>query len=366
VSTVSDLLEALDRIAPRSLALPGDPGGLQVGCPSTPLTRVLVALDCTLGLVRQAADAGAEALVVHHPPIYRPLSTLAGEEHPLPALRTALEQGIAVIAAHTNWDAAEGGVNDALAARLNLHDVTPIGQDSFTYQFKLVTFLPQDSADALLDALADAGCGQIGLYRRCAFLSVGSGTYEPQPGANPSIGEVGRRETVEEVRLEMVVPGDVKERALEVLRQHHPYDEPAFDLYELANATVVSIGRAGLLPEPLPGRELRSFVDAALGSRSRVFGPLDRSVARIAVVGGAGGDYWSRAMMAGCDALVTGEVRHHEAVAAAEAGFVLVEAGHFHTEHPGMDALAARLGEAMPDVRFEAVVPDSGSAGNPA
>ncbi len=366
MSTVADLVAALEQIAPRSLALPGDPGGLQVGSPSARLTRALVALDCTLALVRQAADEGAEALVVHHPPIYRPLSTLAGEEHPLPALRAAVERGIAVVAAHTNWDAAEGGVNDTLAARLSLQDVTPFGQDALARSYKLVTFLPAGSADALLDALADAGCGQIGLYRRCAFLSPGSGTFEPQPGAQPTVGEVGSRETVEEVRVEMVVPESAKERALQALRLYHPYDEPAFDLYELANGAAVSIARAGLLPEPLPARKLRPFVDTALGSRSRLFGPPERSVARVAVVGGSGGDYWASAMATGCDALVTGEVRHHEAVAAAEAGFVLVDAGHFHTEHPGMEALAARLADALSDARFEAVVPQDGSAGNPA
>ena len=366
MSTVADLVAALEQIAPRSLALPGDPGGLQVGNPAAPLTRALVALDCTLALVRQAADEGAEALVVHHPPIYRPLSTLAGEEHPLPALRAAVERGIAVVAAHTNWDAADGGVNDTLAARLSLQDVTPFGQDALARSYKLVTFLPAGSADALLDALADAGCGQIGLYRRCAFLSPGSGTFEPQPGAQPTIGEVGTRETVEEVRLEMVVPESAKERALQALRLYHPYDEPAFDLYELANGGAVSIARAGLLPEPLPARELRPFVDTALGSRSRLFGPAERSVSRVAIVGGSGGDYWASAMATGCDALVTGEVRHHEAVAAAEAGFVLVDAGHFHTEHPGMEALAARLADALSDVRFNAVVPQDGSAGNPA
>lgn len=364
--TVADLVAALEQIAPRSLALPGDPGGLQVGSASTPLTRALVALDCTLALVRQAAHEGAQALVVHHPPIYRPLSTLAGEEHPLPVLRAAVEQGIAIVAAHTNWDAAEGGVNDALAARLSLHDVAPFGEDALARSYKLVTFLPAGGADALLDALADAGCGQIGLYRRCAFLSPGAGTFEPQPGAQPAIGEVGSRETVEEVRVEMIVPEHAREQAIHVLAQHHPYDEPAFDLYELANGAAISIARAGLLPEPLPARELRPFVDTALGSRSRLFGQPERSVSRVAVVGGTGGDYWASAMAAGCDALVTGEVRHHEAVAAAEAGFVLVDAGHFHTEHPGMEALASRLAAALPEVRCDAVVPQDGSAGNPA
>ncbi|MER3413293.1 MAG: Nif3-like dinuclear metal center hexameric protein [Armatimonadota bacterium] len=364
--TVGDLLAALEQIAPRSLALPGDPGGLQVGSRSGLLSGVLVALDCTGALVEQAASEGAQAVVVHHPPIYRPLGTLVGDEHPLPALRAAVQRGVAVIAAHTNWDAAEGGVNDSLAARLHLHAISPFGEDSLARLYKLVTFLPMESADAIFDALAEAGCGQIGLYRRCAFLSPGVGTFEPQAGAQPTIGEVGRRETVEEVRVEMVVPESAKERALRALREHHPYDEPAFDLYELANGEAVSIGRAGLLPEALPARELRLFVDAALGSRSRLFGPLDGNVSRVAVVGGSGGRYWSNAMCAGCDALVTGEVRHHEAVAAAEAGFVLVEAGHFHTEQPGMESLASRLTALMPDVRFGLVTPHDGFAGNPA
>ena len=362
--TVGDLLDALDEIAPSHLAYADDPIGLHVGRKSDVFERALVALDVTPAAIEHAASMSAGVIVAHHPPIYHPLKNIAGDSLDVQVVRGSVKHGIALIAAHTNWDAAEGGVNDTLASLLSLAEVEPFGNDLPARELKLSVFVPVGEAQRLIDVLAAAGAGGMGLYRRCAFFAAGTGTFEPQEGASPSVGEVGEREQVEEMRVEMRVPEHFRKAVEKALREAHPYEEPAYDFFRV-EAPPASLGRMGKLPGPVPFGELRSYVDRALGSRCELFGKLERKVSAIGVVGGAGGDYWMRAKSAGCDALITGECAHHQGRDAAETGFCIIEAGHYHTEHPGMVALCDRLKEAIPAASFEVYEPAKGRCGRP-
>jgi hypothetical protein len=98
---------------------------------------------------------------------------------------------------------------------------------------KLVVFVPPDSLDAVRDALFAAGAGRIGRYERCSWYTEGTGTFRAFPGAEPAIGEVGREERVPEARLETVFPQELEADVIAALRRAHPYEEPAFDVYQL-------------------------------------------------------------------------------------------------------------------------------------
>lgn len=362
--TVGDLLSVLEKVAPANLAFPDDPIGLQLGRKSDPVTSCIVSLDPSPSSLAFAIQAQAHALVSHHALIYNPVRTLAGDSAQVRSIRTAIEKNLAVLVAHTNWDAAPGGINDTLAMKLDLLDIQAFGSDVPQEAFKLVTFVPADYRDGIIDALAEAGCGTIGLYRRCAFYSSGHGTYEPQEGANPLIGEIGTRETADEIRVEMLVPSHAKFDAINALRDSHPYDEPAFDLYPLVAASE-SLPRKGRLASTMSFAEFSTVVGEKLQSQVRAFGKPTAAIETVGVVGGSGGSYWLKARIAGCDVLVTGEVRHHEAVDAAESGFCVIEAGHFATEQPGVIELSKRLGELLPGVKFHAYEPSDGSSGAP-
>lgn len=359
MTTVADVLNKLNEIAPPQLAFPNDPIGLQVGELARTVQVCVVCLDVTPEVVEFAVRENAQAIISHHAVIYHPISQLTGDSLVERVISLAIKNDIALMCAHTNWDAARGGINDTLAERLGLKDVKPFGDDITSKNLKLVTFIPENSVDKLLDALASVECGVIGLYRRCAFMSGGRGTFEPMEGANPLIGKVGEREAVDELRVEMLVPGHKKSEAVRVLYENHPYDEPAYDLYELANDASFSLPRMGELEQEMRFAEFSESVSQRLGSAVRIYGGADVLIKRVGVVGGAGGSYWERAMRAGCDVLVTGEVRHHEGVASASAGFCLLEAGHYATEQPGMSALRERLSGEMDDVRF--VLSESGA-----
>lgn len=365
MSTVRDLLTAVNRLAPPHLAGENDPIGLQVGDLDSTVSCCMVSLDAGLTSVRKAIQLGANALVSHHSLLYEPVRSVVGNSPQVSALREAIKANVALITAHTNWDAAEGGVNDTLCKLLGLHHVTPFADYSPQTAYKIVTFVPEESLEEVIGALSDAGCGSIGLYKRCAFYSPGKGTYEPQSGSNPYVGEVGSRETASELRLEMLVPGHVLSQAELALRAAHPYDEPAYDLFPL-RVPKARIGRIGKLAAFQSAQRFQEQIDESLMTNSRLFGNPSKLLTAVAVVGGAGGSLWHEAQSEGADALVTGEVRHHEAVAASESGFVLYDAGHYATEQPGAKALCERLAVELPDVRFVIFAPDGGEAGAPA
>jgi hypothetical protein len=102
-------------------------------------------------------------------------------------------------------------------------------------QHKLVWFVPESALDVTRDAVFAAGGGRIGDYERCSWYSPGTGTFLPGEGADPAIGAVGREERVPELRVETVVPADHAAEIVRALRDAHPYEEVAFDLYPLVD-----------------------------------------------------------------------------------------------------------------------------------
>jgi len=102
-------------------------------------------------------------------------------------------------------------------------------------KFKVVVFVPESHADALRQALGTAGAGKIGNYTQCSFSTKGVGRFMPMEGANPTVGEIGKRSEVAEERIETVCAEDTLQAVLEAIKAAHPYEEPATDVYLLEN-----------------------------------------------------------------------------------------------------------------------------------
>jgi len=103
-----------------------------------------------------------------------------------------------------------------------------------TERRKLVVFVPSEALDAVREAVFGAGAGRIGEYERCSWYTEGTGTFLGGKGTSPTVGEPGREERVPELRLETVYPAEREDEVVRALREAHPYEEPAFDLYPLA------------------------------------------------------------------------------------------------------------------------------------
>lgn len=363
---LGQLIAACGSIAPEALREEWDNVGLQVGDPDASVSRVLISLDVTPEVVAEAAGFGAQCVVAHHPLLFRPLRSLR-EDRPegrLPA--QLIRAGIALYVMHTNLDVARPGTSDALAALLDVMDLEPLvpaSGRSGGSRLKLVTFAPAADAERIRAALGDAGAGVIGRYSHCSFSSPGTGSFRPLPGAHPTIGAVGTQEQVQEERIEVVVPAGSLPHVVDALLAAHPYEEVAYDLYPLAQPPDgTGLGRVGRLPASCSLAELAGRVRERLPATSvAVVGDAGRQVQRVALCGGSGGDLVDAAAGASADVLITGDVKHHQALHALDAGLAVIDAGHYGTERPVLDLLATLLCPLLPtdvEVRISAVNTD--------
>ena len=346
MTTVADILAALERIAPLAKAGGWDPVGLQLGDPMATVRKVAVCHEVTAPVAAAAAAAGADMLVSYHPLLFRPTTSLVAGSSAAGRAFGLVSSGIALAVVHTAYDVAPGGVADALAAALGLEQVTGFGPNWAADTVKVATFVAEEYADGVAAAMADAGGGVIGLYTGCSFRTSGVGSFFAGAGTAPATGAGGRFNAEPEVRVEMVAPAARCDAVVAALVAAHPYEEPAYDVYDL-RANAGFIGRLGALPQPLPLGSFAEEVQRVVGAKPRVAGSRDASVARVAVVPGSGASFIGAARRA--DVLVTGDVGHHDARRALEAGMSIIDPGHAPTERPGVRRLYAAVANLVDD-----------------
>ena len=362
MTTVGQLACALDGIAPAHLAEEWDNVGLLVGDFDETLGDglVLVTIDLTADVADEAVALGASAVVAYHPPIFRGIKRFGGSTPKEKGLLRCVRAGMAVLSPHTALDAAEDGLAEWLARTTlatgdigsDLRAVSPHQRDGGG--LKIVTFVPTQHVDAVREAMAGAGAGVIGAYSKCSFQQSGTGTFEGDDTTNPAVGERGRLERVGELRLEMVCPTHALARAIAALTDAHPYEEPAFDVIALEPKPDVhrGSGRAITLGSPTSVDEIASRVRTALGVDVVKVADSGRAVERVGVCPGSGGSLVDGAIADGCACFVTGEMTHHETLAALDRGCSVVLAGHTNTERPYLPRLASRLRGALAGVDF--------------
>ncbi|HYH29830.1 MAG TPA: Nif3-like dinuclear metal center hexameric protein [Pseudonocardia sp.] len=357
-ATVGDVVAALEAAYPPALAAEWDAVGLVCGDPAEPVSSVLFAVDPVPETVDEAIGRH-QLLVTHHPLLLRGVHGVGADTPKGALLHRLVRGGTALFTAHTNADSADPGVSDALAAALGLDVTGPLVPAPADPLDKIVTFVPTGPVlTAVHEALSAAGAGAIGDYSHCSFATAGTGQFKPLEGANPTIGAVGTLERVAETKLEMVLPRGRRAAVVAALRATHPYEEPAFDVFELADLpSPRGLGRVGALPAPEPLSAFADRVAAALPATSwgvRAAGDPDRPITTVAVCGGAGDSALGAATAAGVDAYVTADLRHHPASEHVLAGTVgratpaLVDVAHWASEWPwcaqAADVVRAALG----------------------
>lgn len=346
---LQDLIAHVEHRYPPSTAQGWDAVGLVVGDPQAQIGTVLLAVDPVETVVDEAIEIGADLILTHHPLLLRGVHAVAADTPKGALVHRLIRAGIALYVAHTNADAAAGGVNEALADLLGLTDTRPLEALPGTELDLLITYVPTAQAEEVRQALGAAGAGQVGEYTGCAWSVTGTGEFTPVGSANPSIGTVGQHETVTEARLEMVLPPARRSAVVAALRQAHPYEEPAFSLVPTAPAPpAAGLGRIGTVPEPVSVRELAQQVADVLPATAhgvRIGGDPDASVRTVAVCGGAGDSLLDVVARAGADAFVTADLRHHPASEAlAHPGApALIDVAHWASEWPWLPVAAQDL-----------------------
>lgn len=352
------IIEIMEEFAAPAWALPGDNSGLQWGDPDHSVMAVMLALDFSEKVLEQALAVGANFVFTHHPFLYTPMTKLDLRDRRAALMVRALQQGVALYSAHTNLDVAPCGVSHALGKVLGLEDMSLLHPTSEENLEKLVVFIPEGFEDRVRDAVAAAGAGWIGNYSHCTYQLLGTGTFLPREGSNPYIGMQGVVEKVREYRLETILPAKRRDAVLEAMRQAHPYEEVAYDLYPLSLAGErMGLGQVGNLPEPVTLQELACRCREVLQPCSlRMLGKGDRRVRRVAVLGGSGAAYIAAAVRQGADVFVSGDIRYHDAQQACNAGISLLDAGHAATERPVMPVVAAFLQEKLQQAGYQTEV----------
>lgn len=341
----------LGEMVPSSLAESWDNPGWQVRIPGQAVSGILLTMDVAHGVVDEAARLGCNLIFAHHPLLFKPIKTL-DLGNPLGALVGQLvRRGISVWAAHTNLDVVPWGTSFALAEALGLSEIRLLSRVERP-EYKLVVYVPPSHAEAVKDAMAEAGAGRIGNYSHCFWQVLGTGQFRPEQGAVPYQGSVGEEERVEEFRVEGVAPQSSLATVLEAMRRAHPYEEIVYDLLPLANSvTPFGFGAVGSLASPRSTAQIARDATARLSSAlCQVAGDPKRTHRRVAVVGGSGTSFLSDVLKSGATLFITADVRYHDAQEAVARGLDLVILDHFATERPVLEAVQQRLGQKLPDV----------------
>lgn len=361
------LTKLIEQQFPKHLAESWDNVGFLVGSPNGRVEKVMTALELTPEVLEEAIEKNVDLVIVHHPLIFKPMKSITDENEVGQMIRNLIMHKIGLYAAHTNLDSGKDGTGEFLAQLLGLKNYQPLEVTHKTAYVKLVTYVPNTHAKAVADAIGSAGGGSIGNYENCHFFTEGKGTFTPLEGAKPFIGEVNQTEVVDEVRIETIIEKPQLKMVLTELIKTHPYELPAYDIIPLENEMeVFGIGVAGSLSEGLTFEELVEMVKEKLSVKVvKGVKALDHTIRRVAVCPGAGADYIHSAVALGCDVLITGDLKYHEAQLARSLRLSVIDAGHYETEEPYMAYFAEWLRKACEQKDYEVKVIVSEINANP-
>jgi len=344
---VKDIASAIKNMIPLELALDWDNVGLLVGDAKKEVKKVLMTIDITKDVIAEAKKLKADMILSYHPVIWDGLKTVTADG-PGSIVYELIKSNIAVFSVHTAVDIMFGGVNDGLAEMIGLTNTKPIGDfvaNPSANNYKLVVFVPQKSLAAVTNAIFKAGAGAIGNYSNCGFASQGVGSFRPLEGANPTIGKQGKVEKVNEIRFEAIVPAEKVEDCVQAMKKAHPYEMPAYDCLKLhGSPDKFGLGRIGKLDKPAQLTEIVKKIKKTTGAKAFGFiGKEKRLIKTAAVCAGSCGKIINSVISQNVDLYLTGEIKHHEALAAKEAGISCICLSHTVSERFVLKKLAKQL-----------------------
>jgi len=338
---VKNFLNNLDKIAPFFLQESFDNSGIQFADLDAPVTKILLSLDVTQDVLSEALENKANLIITHHPLLFSPLKQITKQKNPL--FYQVITHKINLVAFHTNFDLAENGLNDYVANLLRIKKIAPL-QSSSEKIFKFAVYAPTQYADKVSRAIFEAGAGKIGRYTETSFGVTGKGTFKPMEGTNPFIGKIGEREEVQEIKIETVVTERDLDSVVQAMKSVHPYEEPAYDVYELKTKPSYGIGIFGEIDREV---EISKFSLEAKNRLQahyiRLIKSNEQKIKRVALCTGSGGSLLEQVNNKGADLYITGDITYHTALRAKELGLNILDVEHFDTEKFFIEALYNQL-----------------------
>ncbi len=351
---IKDIAERIEKIVPLKLAQDWDNVGLLIGDRRRNVKNILLTIDVTKDVVAEAKRLKTDLIVSYHPVIWDGLKKITADS-PSEVTYLLIKAGISVFSIHTALDVVAGGVNDGLAEIVGICDAEPIGdyvESPAGDNYKLVVFVPVKSAAKVANAVFAAGAGAMGNYSHCGFQSQGQGSFLPLEGAVPAIGKKGKLEKVSEMRFETIVSADKLQAVVEAMKKTHPYETPAFDCFKLwSTEGRFGLGRIGVLKKPARIKTIIERIKKTTGAKAvGIVGDEKRLVRKAAVCAGSCGKIINSVIAAKADLYLTGELKHHQALAAAEAGLTCVCLSHTVSERFILKKFAKQLQKQIKEV----------------
>ena len=344
---IIDIIEILEHEAPLSLQESYDNAGLIVGDKDSLCTGIIVSLDVTEEIIDEAVQKGCNLVIVHHPIIFKGLKKITGADFVERTVIKAIRNQVAIYAIHTNLDNVLSGVNHKIAQKLGLQHCKVLDPKEGVLK-KLTTFCPIDYSEIIRNALFAAGAGSVGKYTECSFNLEGKGSFKAGEGADPFVGNIGERHFEKETRIEVIFPAYLEKRLLKELHAAHPYEEVAYYINTLDNVTdEVGSGLIGELPDPITENDLLKLLKKQFSLTVIRHTPfINTKIKKIALCGGAGIFLLKKAMAAGAEAYITGDVKYHEFFE-ADKKILLADVGHFESEQFTVELLIELLKQKL-------------------
>lgn len=345
--SVREIYDLLNYYAPFFYQEDWDNSGLQIGNKNTKVKRVLLSLDVTYNVVLEAKKIGAQLIVSHHPLFFKPLPHIDTSN---PLIKMLIEENISVISSHTPLDLVPDGVSFYLASLLKLNNkrmLSPLKSSKF---YKLFFFLPTGSERSILNHLFSEGIGEYLFYKDCAFESFGEGRFKKK-GERKSY--IKSPIPYKEAKIELVVRKDKIDSVISKLREIHPYDELAFDVFEEAyNPINLGYGCIGELSSPMKISMIIDNLKEVLGiEKVRFIGDLKKKIKKVAIVGGSGSSFASDAQRAGAELFISGDIKYHCALEYGEK-LSIIDVGHRASEEPILLQLKELFSKRFKDTDF--------------
>jgi len=332
MSALKEIIREIEAFAPLKLQEDWDNSGLQIGDPEQEIHAVLLTLDITEAVMDEAIALKCNLIISHHPLLFHSLKKINYQNAHERLVFKAIQNHIAVYAAHTNLDAVQGGVNTCMAQTLKLEQIK-ILQPLKSYLFKLIVMIPEKFAAQVSQSMYEAGAGHMGKYDHCGFHAEGTGTFRGLEGSRPFVGEINKLREDPEVRFETLVPGHALDQVIRAMIENHPYEKPSYDIISLANEYEdAGSGAIGVLPKPVSELDFLIRLKYLFNLQIIRHTPLTgKKICKVAVCGGSGSAYTEHAIACGADAMVSADFKYHDFIA-AENRILIADIGHYESE----------------------------------
>ena len=356
MANVQMIIELMTDLAPQKNAYKWDNVGIQVGSTSSVVNNVLLTLDINEEVLKEAEKNDCEMIISHHPLIFNELSSIHDQTETGKIIMEAIKKDLTIYSAHTNLDVANGGLNDYLADMLNIKNLNILDIKEKSNYYKLVVFGPKENLQKIRKNILKTGAGEIGNYSYTSFFTNGEGTFKPEKGSEPYLGEQGKMAKVDEFRFETIIKEDNINKVVNKIKEIHPYEEVAYDIIPLVNqfsSGVIGLGRIGELKQSMSLVDYVKYIKNKLNIPFlRYYGFDDDKIKKVAVCSGSGADLIGKAKFSGADLYITGDVKYHEAQKAEQLGLNLVDAGHYGTEKIVKNLLYSYLTDKVIEKKF--------------